>query len=151
MDLSGNIALLDRPLVAFFASRSATTDALDRALCWSEQIIHSDKVVISGFHSPVERAVLDRLLAARQPFIVALGRTLYRRIPAHLQQPFTEGWMLFLSFRNQTRPSQDNSLVRNWAIADLADELVFAPFEPNSRLDTLHFTYAGGNTPTRIL
>lgn len=52
MDLSGNRELLDRELVAFFASRTAPPEALALATCWAHEIAHSHKVVISGFHSP---------------------------------------------------------------------------------------------------
>ena len=54
MDLSGNKDLLDRELVAFFASRKATPHDTQLALQWAESICQTDKVVISGFHSPLE-------------------------------------------------------------------------------------------------
>ena len=63
MDLSGNKGLLDRYLVAFFASRTSPPEALDLARQWAREIAKTDKVVISGFHSPIERAVLNILLA----------------------------------------------------------------------------------------
>ncbi|MBQ1221380.1 MAG: hypothetical protein IIX78_02390, partial [Alistipes sp.] len=84
MDLSGNKSLLDAPLVAFFASRTAPEGALALATRWAEQVAQTEQVVISGFHSPIERAVLAILLAKHHPVIVALGRSLYRRIPPHL-------------------------------------------------------------------
>ena len=53
MDLSGNKELLDRYLVAFFASRTAPPEALDLAKRWAHEIAQTDKIVISGFHSPI--------------------------------------------------------------------------------------------------
>ena len=50
MDLSGNTELLDRPLVAFFASRNAPPEALELATRWAQEIAQTDKIVISGFH-----------------------------------------------------------------------------------------------------
>lgn len=79
MDLSGNKELLDRYLVAFFASRTAPPEALDLAKRWAHEIAQTDKVVISGFHSPIERAVLDILLSGGCSVVVALGRSLYRK------------------------------------------------------------------------
>ena len=61
MDLSGNTELLDKDLVAFFASRTSPPEALDLARQWAHEIAETDKVVISGFHSPIERAVLNML------------------------------------------------------------------------------------------
>ena len=63
MDLSGNTSLLDRALVAFFASRTSPPEAVALAEQWAHGIAQTDKVVISGFHSPIERAVLDILLS----------------------------------------------------------------------------------------
>ncbi|MBR2429459.1 MAG: hypothetical protein IKC57_03585 [Alistipes sp.] len=138
MDLSGNKSLLDRDLVAFFASRTSPPEALALARRWAYEVAHTDRVVISGFHSPIERAVLDILLAEGCSVVVTLGRSLYRRVPAHLQSPFDEGRVLFVSFRDYTRPSLSNSQLRNWLTADLATEIVFAPFDSRSQLSTLH-------------
>ena len=151
MDLSGNKELLDRPLVAFFASRNSPPEALELATRWAHEIAQTDKVVISGFHSPIERAVLDILLAHGRPVVVTLGRSLYRKIPSHLQTAYDENRLLFVSFRNNSRHSYCNSQNRNWSTANLAIELVFAPFDNQSQLSTLHFTYSTGKTPCHIL
>ena len=140
MDLSGNRGLLDRPLVAFFASRTAPTEALDLAERWADEISQTDKIVISGFHSPVERAVLDILLANNSSVVVALPRSLYRKIPQHLLSAYSEGRVLFISFRHYSRPSLHSSQLRNWATAELATEVVFAPFDRTSQLSALHFS-----------
>ena len=151
MDLSGNKDLLDRPLVAFFASRTAPPEALALATHWANMIAQTDKVIISGFHSPIERAVLDILLAHKRPVVVALGRALYRKVPAHMQVAFNENRILFISYRPSSRPSLSNSQLRNWAITDLADEIIFAPFESSSQLSTLYFTIQKSDTPVTIL
>ena len=150
MDLSGNKDLLDRPLVAFFASRNAPPEALELATRWAQEIAQTDKIVISGFHSPIERAVLDVLLGHGCSVVVTLGRSLYRKIPAHLQAAYDENRLLFVSFRNYPRHSYCNTQIRNWATANLADELVFAPFDDISQLSTLHFTYSTSSTPCYI-
>ena len=151
MDLSGNNALLDRNLVAFFASRTAPPEALALAEQWAKQMATTDKIVISGFHSPIERAVLDILLANGCSVVVALGRSLYRKIPAHLHRAFEENRVLFVSFRNQSRPSFFNSQTRNWLAADLANEIVFAPYNNESQLSSLHFSLAHNTTRCVIL
>jgi len=151
MDLSGNKELLDRYLVAFFASRTAPPEALDLAKRWAHEIAQTDKIVISGFHSPIERAVLDILLANGCSVVVALGRSLYRKIPTHLQNAYDESRVLFVSFRNQSRPSFANSQTRNWLTANLASGIIFAPFDSASQLSTLHYTFANGSTPCTIL
>ena len=140
MDLSGNTELLDRPLVAFFASRKATPHDAQLAHQWAESICQTDKVVISGFHSPLEKEVLNYLLERKHPVIFALGRALYKKVPPHLQTAFDEGYLLFVSFRGYTRHSWNSAQQRNWGTADLADEIYFTQFDNTSSLSTLHFT-----------
>ena len=109
MDLSGNKDLLDRGLVAFFASRKATPHDTQLALQWAESICQTDKVVISGFHSPLEKEILNYLLERHRPVIFALGRALYKKVPPHLQTAFDEGNLLFVSFRDYTRHSWNST------------------------------------------
>ena len=152
MDLSGNKDLLDRELVAFFASRKATPHDTQLALQWAADICQTDKVVISGFHSPLEKEVLRILLEHKHPVVVALGRALYKRIPPNLQQAFDEGRLLFVSFRGYSRHSSKSSEIRNWKAAGIADEVYFTPFNRFSLLSTLHFTYEKySKTPVHIL
>ena len=77
MNLSGNKDLLHGELVAFFASRNSEPQALELAQKWAQEISQTEKIVISGFHSPIERAVLDILLSNGCSVVVALGRSLY--------------------------------------------------------------------------
>ena len=148
----GNTSLLDRYLVAFFASRSSTAEIAERALRWAEDICQTDKVVISGFHSPLEKEVLRVLIEHKHPVIIALGRALYKRVPSNLQTAFDEGRLLFVSFRGYSRHSWKSSEIRNWKAAGLADEVYFTPFNQASSLSTLHFTYEKySNTPVYIL
>ena len=151
MDLSGNTELLDRPLVAFFASRKATPHDAQLARQWAESICQTDKVVISGFHSPLERTVLDILLANGCSVVVALGRSLYRKIPTHLQTAYDSNRVLFVSFRDYSCPSFSNSQTRNWLTADLASEVVFAPFDNSSQLSSLYYSIAHSSKPCRML
>lgn len=151
MTLDGNKDLLDRELVAFFASRRATDLAMQLACEWAHRIATTEKVIISGFHSPVERRVLDILLAERCSVVVTLGRKLYQQIPPHLHDAYNAGRILFVSFRDNPRASFSNSQLRNWATTSLATEVVFAPFDDESQLSTLYFTLSGGATPCRIL
>ena len=152
MDLSGNKDLLDRELVAFFASRKATPHDAQLARQWAESICQTDKVVISGFHSPLEKEILNYLLDHKHPVIFALGRALYKKVPPHMQSAFDEGRLLFISFRGYSRHSWNSALQRNWGAADLADEIYFTQFDNTSSLSTLHFTLDRySDTPVHIL
>ena len=110
------------------------------ALQWAADICQTNKVVISGFHSPLEKEVLRVLLEHKHPVIIALGRALYKLVPPYLQTAFDEGRLLFVSFRSYSRHSWKSSEIRNWKAAGLADEVYFTPFNQTSSLSTLHFT-----------
>ena len=152
MDLSGNKDLLDRELVAFFASRKATPHDAQLARQWAESICQTDKVVISGFHSPLEKEILNYLLERHHPVIFALGRALYKKVPPLLQSAFDEGRLLFISFRGYSRHNWNSAHIRNWSVAKLAEEVYFTQFDNTSSLSTLHYTFKHyGNTPVHIL
>ena len=148
----GNTLLLDRYLVAFFASRSSTAEVAERALRWAGDICQTDRVVISGFHSPLEKEVLRVLIEHKHPVIIALGRALYKKVPLDLQSALDEGRLLFVSFRGYSRHSWKSSEIRNWKAAGLADEVYFTPFDQTSSLSTLHFTLDKySDTPVYII
>ena len=151
MDLSGNKGLLNRELVAFFASRNSLPEARNLARKWAYEISKTDKIVISGFHSPIEREVLEILLMKGVSVVVALGRSLYKRIPQYLEDAYQQGRVLFISFRDYSRPSLNNSQLRNWAAADLAVEVVLAPFPDQSQLSSLYFSFSRGKRVIKIL
>ena len=135
MDLSGNKDLLDRPLVAFFASRETPEDVAPKAIRWAEIICQTDKVVISGFHSPLEKRVLKILLEHKHPIILALGRSIYKRVPKEYEQPLAENRMLIVTISNASRQGWWTSQYRNFVIAQWADECVWAGVHLGSSLD----------------
>ena len=92
MSSLGNTDLLERHLVAFFASRSVTSEAERRCIAWAESICNTDSVVISGFHSPLEKKILNVLLEHKHPVVLFLGRSMYKRIPAEYQEAIDEGY-----------------------------------------------------------
>ena len=150
-EYSGAKELLQRDIVAFFASRNPTNEARSLALRWAEEISQTNKVVISGFHSSLEREVLDILLKNGSSVIVGLGRSLYRKIPSFLQQAYDERRLLFISFSEKSRHSESGAQLRNWAIAKLSQTIIFAPFEQSSMLSTMHYTFTTYHTDEKII
>ena len=131
----GNTSLLDRYLVAFFASREYSEEVAQRAVQWAEEICQTDKVVISGFHSPLEKKVLQVLLEHKQPVILALGRSIYKRVPKEYVQHLEEGRMLIVNITNFSRHSWWTSQHRIFTVANWADECVWAGVRRGSLLD----------------
>lgn len=124
-DYTGNIALLDLPKVAFFASREVSPEQRRSALRWAEQTIRTGDAVISGFHSPLEAEILERLLAARHPVIWAHARTLHLHYPPHVEQALAEGRILIFAARNIPRAGLRAAQARNCIVASMAARSLF--------------------------
>ena len=125
-DYTGNLALLDRRKVAFFASRVVSPAVEEQALRWAKACCATDRVVISGFQSPLEKSVFELLLKARHPVIWALGRTLYRRYPSDVEEALAEQRILIFAVRNARRTGWQTAQTRNYTIATMAEESVYA-------------------------
>lgn len=123
---TGNLDLLERPSVAFFASRSVSSKLYERTIQWAEQYCDSNRVIASGFQSPLEKSVFNILLEARHPMIWALGRMLYRRYSPEVQKALDDGRLLVFAVRNTLRTGWHNALVRNYTVASMSDESVYA-------------------------
>lgn len=132
-DYTGNLSLLDNLTVAFFASRVVTPAIHEQALRWAEECCRSSKTVISGFQSPLEKEVFRILLAARHPVIWALGRALYRRYTPEVEEAIAEGRILIFAVRNAPRTGWQTAQARNYVIASMSGESVYAINEDGRR------------------
>lgn len=147
-DYTGNLALLDRRKVAFFASRVVTPALEEQALRWAETCCATDRVV----QSPLEKSVFELLLKARHPVIWALGRSLYRRYPSDVEEALAEQRILIFAVRNVRRTGWQTAQTRNYAIASMADESVYAVNE-QGRTSSLKVLYGleVGTKPVRLI
>ena len=148
MSSLGNTDLLERHLVAFFASRSVTLETESRVIAWAEEICKTDCVVISGFHSPLEKRLLTFFLEHKHPVILFLGRAMYKRVPAEYQEAIDEGRMFIDTVRDFERHSWNSAQTRNWYVARIADEIFLSPFDSDSMLSPMHYhfnRYGNGN------
>ena len=124
----GNPALLAEPLLAFIASRQCPghvfIETLERVPHWAK----AGRVLVSGFHSPLEQQVLRSLLRRQGRAVKVLARHLppgrdYR--PAALErEPLTQGRLLILSASpvTENRTTRASALARNGLVITLSDE-----------------------------
>lgn len=82
--------------------------------------------MISGFHSALERDVLDILLRGSQPIVLAAARGLPKRYPAAVKQAIDNGRLLVISpFPDSVRRiTADTSRIRNEFMLAIADRVV---------------------------
>lgn len=119
--------LLSEPSVGFIASRECPghifIETLDRVPQW----VRAGRVVVSGFHSPLEQQVLASLLRrdGRAVKVLArgLGRSGYRPTPEE-SEPLAAGRLLVLTAfpDSVTRTTRETSLARNRLVLALATE-----------------------------
>lgn len=126
----GNPALLDEPLLGLISSRECPghilLDTLDRVSEW----VKAGRIIVSGFHSPLEQQVLHSALRrnGRVVKVLARGMTNYQPVTAE-DAPLKDGRMLVLTAFSSDihRTTRETALMRNRLVMTLASEMVI-PF-----------------------
>lgn len=142
METKGNFSLLDSKRIGYFASSKIATISVLPTLDWATEIAkRNDVAIVSGFHSKMERAVLDILLKGRCGIICVLARPIYKVIPAKFRDAHAEDRVLFISHNasKSTMTSRHLCQKRNEYIASISDELVFSSLTPDSSLSRISF------------
>ncbi len=140
METLGNISLLKLKKIGYFASCKIATLSVLPTLDWATEIAKRDDVAImSGFHSKMEREVLDFLLKGKCGIICVLARSIYKKVPPKFREAYNAGRVLFISpFQtNAIRADRQVCQHRNEYVASLSDELVFSSLNPESSLYSL--------------
>lgn len=132
----GARGLLDKPLTAFFASRQCPGTAIRAAMDWALQQARVKRVVISGFHSPLEQSVLKVLLQARSPVVTVLARPVNgAKLPSEWTEPVAQGHMAVVSVATTaTRLTSEFTIARNQIVAQLPTDIVVAHASPGGAL-----------------
>lgn len=137
METLGNISLLEHRKIGFFASGIIASLSVLPTLDWATEIAKQENVaIVSGFHSKIEREVLDILLKGRCGIICVLARPIYKVIPDKYRGACAQERVLFVSNNTakSTMTSRHLCHQRNEYIATLSDELVFSSLTHKSSL-----------------
>ena len=140
METLGNISLLDRKKIGYFASSKIATLSVLPTLDWAAEVASCEDVaIVSGFHSKMEREVLDFLLRGKCGIVCVLAQSIYKKIPDKFLEAYNAGRILFIApFKTSaTRASRHLCQQRNEYVASISDELVFSSLTPNSSLYSL--------------
>lgn len=142
MDTFGNQSLLERRKVGFIAGSNVAPLSVLPAFDWAvETATRDDICIVSGFHSILERQVLDFLLKGNCGIICVLARSLYSKIPSVLESEYKKDRVLFITEEKQNRVSKKSAHRRNKLVADLSDELVTPIISPESSLSAIISSY----------
>jgi predicted Rossmann fold nucleotide-binding protein DprA/Smf involved in DNA uptake len=120
-----NAALLHEPLLAFISSRSCPGSVLLQLVKLVPQWVKAGKVIVSGFHAPVEQQAMLSTLRHRGRVVKILGRgmTVYR--PNFEEREALEAEnMLIITALPPTikRTTRATALERNKLVLSLASE-----------------------------
>lgn len=148
----GDSHLIFRPATAFFCSQKCPGDRIIKLYELARQWRNTGEPIISGFHSPMEKEVLDILLKGKQPIIVCPARAIHNmRIPANWKKHIDEGRLLILSLfeEKHKRVTAEHIRIRNRFVAAFADNVFVVHTEPGSSLDTLMTELRAKGKPIR--
>lgn len=141
METLGNTSLLDRKKIGFFASGTIAALSVLPTLDWATEVARREDVaIVSGFHSKMEREVLDFLLRGKCGIICVLARSIYKKIPDKYREAYNAGRVLFIApFKTSaTRTSRHLCQQRNEYAASISDSLVFSSLTRDSSLYQLY-------------
>lgn len=93
----GNAAIARLPKTAFLCSRAYPAGAVLRIYDWAKAARERGECVISGFHSALERDVLEILLGGSQPVILAAARGMPARYSPPVRRALQDGRLLVVS------------------------------------------------------
>lgn len=126
----GNPALLDEPLLGLLVSRQCPGSVLLKTLDRVPKWVKENRIILSGFHSPLEQQVLRSVLRRKGRVIKLLARGLieYRGAPSDEREAMNDGRLLVLTAfpAEVRRTTRATALERNRLLLALASE-VLAP------------------------
>lgn len=149
----GNLEILSDEKTAFFCSSKVSGAAIlkifERANLWRKQ----QTTIIGGFHSPLEKEVLETLFRGKGRIIICPARSLEQmRLPNEWNIALDENRLLILSpFSDISRVSKKTAEKRNDFVAQIADRIVFGFISEGSKIEKLQKELIPTNKPCEIL
>ena len=136
----GNLALLKERKTALFCSVKCPGNEIIKTLDYALKLRDEGKILISGFHSPVEKECLNIYLRGESPVIVCPARGLEEmRIQKEWKKAVEAEKMLILSpfCALERRLRKDLAWKRNLFAAAVAEEVVIGYAGKGSRTEGL--------------
>jgi len=128
----GETSLIGKPLLGLIASRECPGNVLLATLERVPEWVKAGRIIVSGFHSPLEQQVLRSLLRRNGRAVKVLARCFSEsgyRLAKEEKDAFANGHLLIISaFGIDTpRVTRASSIKRNELVIALSSEVV-APF-----------------------
>ena len=130
----------DHKITAFFCSSACPGDLTLKSYDLGRQWHNEGEAIIGGFHTPIEKNVLDFLITGMLPIIICPARGIgAMRLPKTWKAGITAGRLLILSPFDGTQRRVTAALVRerNLFIASVAHRIFIAYAHPGSITESL--------------
>ena len=137
---AGETALLAKPLLGLIASRECPGHVLLETLDRVPEWVKAGRVIVSGFHSPLEQQVQRSVLRRKGRVIKVLARGMTEYRPtADEREPLTTGRMLVITAcpPEVRRTTRETALARNRLVLALASEIIVPHVADDSPLAAL--------------
>ena len=134
----GNLGLLRLPLTALFCARECPGDAMLKAYDLAHELRQKETPVIGGFHTLMEKDVLEILLKGKGLVVICPARGLEGiRLSIGWNQTMQQGRFLLVSMFDQEirRVTKETLHQRNLLVAGLANEHVFIHIQPGGETE----------------
>lgn len=138
----GETSLIGKPLLGLIASRECPGNVLLATLERVPQWVKAGRVIVSGFHSPLEQQVLRSLLRRNGLAIKVLARCFSAsgyRLAKEEQDAFANGRLLIISAFGVDTPrvTRVSAIKRNELVIALSTEVVTPFISKGSPLEEL--------------
>jgi predicted Rossmann fold nucleotide-binding protein DprA/Smf involved in DNA uptake len=146
----GDLAILRQKKLALFCSVKCPGNMILQAYDLARQLRDEGIVVISGFHSSMEKECLSLLLRGKQPVIWCPARRLpAKKLRKEYAGPISDGRLLMLSPFGERikRARQDIARFRNEFVAALADQVFIVYATPGGKTESFCKKVLGWGKP----
>jgi predicted Rossmann fold nucleotide-binding protein DprA/Smf involved in DNA uptake len=146
----GDLDILRQKTLALFCSVKCPGDLILQTYDLARQLRDAGIVVVSGFHSPMEKECLSLLLKGKQPVIWCPAKRLTaNRLPKEYAGPISDGRLLMVSPFGERikRARQDIARFRNEFVAALADRVFVAYAAPGGKTESFCKRVLGWGKP----
>jgi predicted Rossmann fold nucleotide-binding protein DprA/Smf involved in DNA uptake len=150
----GDLSILQSPKLALFCSTKCPGRLILQIYDFVRALRDTGRVLIGGFHTPMERESLNLLLRGPQPVIVCPARAIDgMRLPPAWKAPIAQGRLLLLSPfpPQQRRITRELAAARNSFVAAFADAVLVAHAAPDSGTDHLTRSLLASHKPVFTL
>jgi len=137
--LIGNPEILNRDLLGIFCSQKCPGELILKTYDTVKKIREQNRVVISGFHSSLEKDIFEILLRGSQPVGLCLARNLEGyRIPRNLLEHLQRGRLFVLApnySNDEGRITRKTVEQRNALIFNLSNSILMVYAQPGGILE----------------